>query len=198
MDKGDRPSADTEEFTKNELKADGAKKEERKKESLSNLIKIAHQNIEERQNKIKPSKSQAILNRLSTNVPLTPRDKVYAVTFGSRYLTPEERLKFDGKKKDVAKYGIVVSFVALASGLMGGLFSRRFIKAKLITQYSVFFTLFSASAYFQMYPIINDYTNFASNLFANHQHEILPFLAKQHQAYQEEQKNKDTKKTPKN
>lgn len=169
-------------------------KPEKKKESMRDLVKIAHRNIEERQSKIKPSRSLAILNRLNTNTPLQSRDKIYAVTFGSRFLTPEERLEFDQTKKNVAKYGIVASIVALASGLMGGLLSKRFVKAKVATQHVVFLTLFSASAYFQMYPIITYYSNFADDLFQKHQNEILPFIAKQHQAFEEAEKAKNSKK----
>lgn len=166
---------------------------EKPKESVKDIVKIAKRNIEERQKRIKPSRAESILNRHNSGINLSIRDKVYGVSFGSSLLTPDENRLLIQKKKGLAQYGMLASFVAMATGLVGGFFSRRFIKAKKSTQFVVFMSLFLSSTYFQLYPILNDYTDFNNKVFEQHKPEIISYVDRHHKLYLKEQQEKKQK-----
>jgi hypothetical protein len=147
--------------------------------SFREFIGKINEHIEDRQSDIKPQRTEKILVKVNNQAKLTPNEKVHLVTLGKSVLQPEERLTLTNKKKGVAQYGMISTVVAFASGIMGGMLSRKFIKAKPYIQLGVFAVIFSGSTYFQMYPIIDDYVFFHVNMYDKYRPSLIEHAVKQ-------------------
>ena len=178
-------------------KTDDKPQPEQKKETVTfrQMISKINEHIEVRQGDVKPLRTEKVLNRMKSGEQLTANEKVHLVTVGKGCLLPEERLEMTSKKKNMAQYGAISAAVAFATGLMGGLLSRRFISARPITQLGVFASIFCGSTYFQMYPIINDYVIYHTAMFDKYEPAVIAFAEKQ-QAIAKAREEQKAKKKP--
>lgn len=134
------------------------------KKTIQDLGELFYDPVGNNMANLDVEKFARVRTNLKSGQNLSISERIFLLKSLSYKLEPDERKSLLQKQSDFGKYGIISGLVGLGTGIMFNVMFRHYIRRSFFVKLLCFTPVFCFSVYFQLSPLLIDYSNFTENL----------------------------------